>query len=735
VNDAAVDVTVAMVTWNSERHLRDAFGSLPDGLAGVASWRLIVADNDSADATVELTRRLQPNATVVAMGRNAGYAAGLNAAVQAAGPSRAYLFLNPDVRLQHGSVHALLECARAKNIGIAVPRLVDPSGNLHTSLRREPSVARALGEAVLGGGRAGRYPRIGEMVVLPAFYGVATTADWASGAVMLVTHECLTAVGGWDESFFLYSEETDLALRARDAGYLLRYCPDATAMHVGGDSHISAPLYSLLTLNRVRLFRKRHGRAMSTAFWCAVALNEALRLHRPVHRAALRVLVEPYTRQRIPAWVPDPRQRAARVSTLSIPGAGPNASSSIQGMDPSRPVAAHGVSVSQNFVARTLDDVEGLRSAWDAADVDDIDSHIDYFLTVLRHASNVIRPHVVLLRRPGMADLMAIARIERLQMPLSLGYRTLAKPTLRAVVLTFGGLVGVRGPEDERLLVDELRRPLSTGEADLLILRKVDVTGTLPQIVVDGVGWLRRSHAQPETSRWVAQVPDSLDAFLSVRSTKTRQTLRRQDRRLERTYGEGLTLRRFEHPDEIVELFRDLEEVASKTYQRGLGAAYSGSPLDMALIESGLRGGWFRIWMLYVHGHPVAFWSGTTYAGTFATGTPGFDPEYTRDSVGRYTMLRMVEDLCADDRVTRLDFGHGDAEYKAAFATALRTESDVFIVRRGLRPVAVNLVATALFGVNSRARQVAQKTDWGRRLKREWRRRIASHATAGGPTD
>lgn len=376
-------------------------------------------------------------------------------------------------------------------------------------------------------------------------------------------------------------------------------------------------------------------------------------------------------------------------------------------------------------MARTVEEVENLREDWETAGVCDLDSDIDYFLAVIRHAPNVIRPHVVLIRRPGCPALMGIARLERLAIPLSVGYRTLMCPQLQAIVVTFGGLVGAAGADDEKLLLGELHRALDTGEADMLLLRKVDIAGTLKDVVVEGVGWLRRSHAQPTTCRWVASVPESLDAFWSGRSAKTRQTLRRQDRNLLRKYGDGLRLRRFEHPDEMDELCRDMETVASKTYQRGIGAAYSGSSLDLGLIELGLHRRWFRTWMLYLWDHPVAFWSGTMYAGTFATGTPGFDPDYAQDSVGRYTMFRMIEDLCGDDDVTRLDFGAGDAEYKAAFGVAEHIEADVFVVRRAVCPVTVSLAATTFALVNRWGRLLAEETDWGRRLKRTWRKRLA----------
>jgi glycosyltransferase involved in cell wall biosynthesis len=152
-------------------------------------------------------------------------------------------------------------------------------------------VLRALGQALLGE-RAGHIPLIGETVTRGGSYIHPVAADWATGAAMLISRQCLEAVGGWDESYFLYSEETDFALRARDAGFALRLAPDAGAVHLGGESESSPDLWSMLTVNRVRLYRRRHGRA--AVFAGAVALGEAIRsfgTDAARHRAALRALL------------------------------------------------------------------------------------------------------------------------------------------------------------------------------------------------------------------------------------------------------------------------------------------------------------------------------------------------------------------------------------------------------------------------------------------------------------
>ncbi len=110
---------------------------------------------------------------------------------------------------------------------------------------------------------------------------------------MMISSECLDDVGAWDESYFLYSEETDFALRARDCGFVVRYTPEAEVVHLGGDSGVSPRLWALLTVNRVKLYGRRHGAGRTALFRVAVTLNEAIRALRgsPTHAAGLRALL------------------------------------------------------------------------------------------------------------------------------------------------------------------------------------------------------------------------------------------------------------------------------------------------------------------------------------------------------------------------------------------------------------------------------------------------------------
>ncbi|MFJ3803576.1 glycosyltransferase family 2 protein [Streptomyces sp. NPDC090088] len=294
-------VAVIVVTWNSASVLPGFLAALPDGMAGL-DHRLVVADNDSADDTVEALRTLAPGATVVQTGRNAGYAAGINAALGAAGAYDAVLICNPDVRLRQGCAKRLVD-SLTDGVGIAVPLLYEEgSATPHHSLRRESTVLRALGEALIGNTRAGRFPALSELVTAPSAYQRPTRADWATGALMAISADCLASCGPWDESFFLYSEETEYCLRARDHGYATQLDPTAEAFHLGGDSQVSPRLWTLLTLNRVRLYRRRHGPLATAAFRTAVLLRETSRalLGRPAARAAAAALARPGALRKTP---------------------------------------------------------------------------------------------------------------------------------------------------------------------------------------------------------------------------------------------------------------------------------------------------------------------------------------------------------------------------------------------------------------------------------------------------
>lgn len=291
----STSVDVVVVTYNSATTIAALLDSLP-AAAGQLPYRVVVVDNASTDETCEVVRARSDARLVPAP--NLGYAAGLNRGVSALDGSGPILMLNPDCVLAAGALERLVRAHEETGAGIVVPQIRDTDGVIARSIRREPSLLRSLG---LGDSR---WPRLSEVVNEEAAYQRQHPVAWATGAVLLVGRECYRAVDGLDESFFMYSEETDLCLRARAVGHPTLFEPGAVAEHVGGGSGRNPELYAIQALNRVRLYRRTHGLVASLTFLSLMTARELVKSlgGDPDSRRALEALIRPGARPTALPW-------------------------------------------------------------------------------------------------------------------------------------------------------------------------------------------------------------------------------------------------------------------------------------------------------------------------------------------------------------------------------------------------------------------------------------------------
>jgi N-acetylglucosaminyl-diphospho-decaprenol L-rhamnosyltransferase len=285
-----VDCGVIIVTYNSAPHIGRLLDSLPSATQGLRT-RCLVVDNDSSDDTLAIVRS-RDDAEAIEAGENLGYAGAINLARSLIGACSSLLILNPDLVLEPGAVVHLHEALDRPGVGVAAPMLLSENGSLYFSTRREPSLTRSVGEAVFGARLPRRPGWLSETIREPAAYLRLRDVAWAGGAALLISAACNEAVGDWDDGrFFLYSEETDFAARARRCGFLIRYVPNARARHEDGGSGRSPALIALMAVNRVRYYEKYHRRPATSFFRATVILHSLLRAADPSQRAALRALL------------------------------------------------------------------------------------------------------------------------------------------------------------------------------------------------------------------------------------------------------------------------------------------------------------------------------------------------------------------------------------------------------------------------------------------------------------
>lgn len=283
-----VDCAVVVVTYNSVQDIAGLLQSLPAAADGL-TMRIIVVDNGSADATVS-TVHGWPDVICIETGSNLGYAGGINVGREDVGECSALLIVNPDVVLAPRALRNLFTALQDRaEVGIVAPTLIGPDGCRLPSLRRRPTLARTIGDALPGGRLAWRPGWLTEIVWDKRSYRYRHTVDWATGAVLLISANCDRVIGPWDERFFLYSEETDYAARAWAAGFHVEYVPDARATHRGAGSGRSDYLVALLAISRIR-YAEKYSR-WPWAYRSAMIAAELLRCGRPGHRLALRLVL------------------------------------------------------------------------------------------------------------------------------------------------------------------------------------------------------------------------------------------------------------------------------------------------------------------------------------------------------------------------------------------------------------------------------------------------------------
>src|SRR5437867_2776545 len=219
------DLSVVVVSWNSERFLDECLSSLLR--QGGVSVEAIVVDNGSSDGSVSIVKEKYPRVRLIELATNRGFCAANNAGL-AETSGRFVLFANSDIILADSfAVDALAPFGRDERIGIVGGKLlrfdrmtVDSAGQFMTRSRRV--VERGYGRP--DGPETG-----GEGFVFSV-----------CGAALLCRREMIEdiSVGGqlFDESYFAFSEDLDIGWRARLAGWRAWYAPRAVAYHFRGGS-------------------------------------------------------------------------------------------------------------------------------------------------------------------------------------------------------------------------------------------------------------------------------------------------------------------------------------------------------------------------------------------------------------------------------------------------------------------------------------------------------------------
>jgi N-acetylglucosaminyl-diphospho-decaprenol L-rhamnosyltransferase len=258
-----VDVTVSIVNHESRESVLASLGALAADAERAATLQVIVVDNVSQDGSAAAIREAFPDVEVLERSERAGYGANHNLALARA-EGRYVLFLNDDAQVRPGAIDAMAGYLDAHpEVAVAAPTLVHADGSPQVSLWPTPTPrVDVLAALRLGRGRPamldGRRPQ---------------PVGWAMGCALLARRDAVRAAGGFDEGYFMYSEEVDLLVRLGATHWV----PEAEVVHEGQASTGDSPERAIEMARSRRRYQGRHysrrGRAVARA---AVSVQFAL---------------------------------------------------------------------------------------------------------------------------------------------------------------------------------------------------------------------------------------------------------------------------------------------------------------------------------------------------------------------------------------------------------------------------------------------------------------------------
>ncbi|PCJ56737.1 MAG: hypothetical protein COA73_11680 [Candidatus Hydrogenedentota bacterium] len=261
-----MNVDIVIVSYNTADLLREALASIYTHTKSPLTVSTFVVDNASTDESVDMVTKEFPETTLITLKENIGFGAANNRGVRA-GKAPFILFMNSDAALTPDALQHLLYCLEEQpDCIIAGPRLVYPDGSYQPSCRHFPTPLRSFWCI---SGLEARFPN--HLLRLQNWFSEADhleshDVDMVSGACFLARRDYMESIDGFDENLFMYEEETDISLPAKQRGRSIAYYPQSTVIHHGGASVESARASAFSTRHLFRskyvCFRKHYGR-----FW------------------------------------------------------------------------------------------------------------------------------------------------------------------------------------------------------------------------------------------------------------------------------------------------------------------------------------------------------------------------------------------------------------------------------------------------------------------------------------
>jgi GT2 family glycosyltransferase len=224
-------LSIIIVNFNAGHHLMNCLESVfssnyPE------EFEVIVVDNNSSDDSIDAINDGFSDVKLIKNTSNLGFAKACNQGLESA-VNNYVLFLNPDTIVRHDALVKSVDFIDSNpDIGLIGCRLLSKNGSLQSSCADFPYLRTIVLDHLFRWWKLSNAVRA-KMLLKYWTHDEIREVDWMLGAFLMTRRSVLTAIGGFDEAFFLYGEDLDLCFRIKQAGWKVVFFPDAQIIHIG----------------------------------------------------------------------------------------------------------------------------------------------------------------------------------------------------------------------------------------------------------------------------------------------------------------------------------------------------------------------------------------------------------------------------------------------------------------------------------------------------------------------
>jgi len=251
-----MDLSIIIVTCNSEQYILDCLDSVRKA-AREFRHEIFLIDNKSTDQTKAVSSGFSNGVTFIENSENDGFAKAVNKGLERSSGDF-ILLLNPDVTIQSSSLRPMIDFMRNRpKVGICGCKLLNRDGSLQYSKGSFPTLFSILYRVIFPR-RIRKYDLWG--------YGQTGRCDWITGAFMLIRDRLFGEVGRFDENYFMYYEDMDFCLQAREKDWEVYFYPEIKAYHLNPHAMSDRSPFIENEIRKSRLYFFRKNRSSISYF-------------------------------------------------------------------------------------------------------------------------------------------------------------------------------------------------------------------------------------------------------------------------------------------------------------------------------------------------------------------------------------------------------------------------------------------------------------------------------------